>query len=86
MQRNKNFGERPDSKWNKGSGVLRVRPCSAKLPICEKELKEGLSHKGNHLYQRAYANVTQRGPKFQPKQVAYFGSFGHVVLGLRTLG
>ena len=39
-QGNKKFNEKPDAKWNKGSGDLRARPHPAKLPTCEKELKK----------------------------------------------
>lgn len=34
----KKFKEKPDAKWNKGSGDLKARPHPGKL-TCEKELK-----------------------------------------------
>lgn len=43
----KSLKGRPDSKWIKGTAALRIRSHSAKLPRCEKELKENLSSKGN---------------------------------------
>ena len=49
--------EKPDAKWNKGSGDLRARPHPAKLPTCEKELKKSLSNKENHQNQKADENV-----------------------------
>lgn len=37
--------EKPDAKRSKGSGDLRARICTTKLPANEKELKESLSSK-----------------------------------------
>jgi hypothetical protein len=42
IQGNKQIKEKPDAKWNKGSGDLRARPHSDKLLTYEKELKQRL--------------------------------------------
>lgn len=34
------FKEHLDTKWNKGSGNLRVRPYPVNVPTCKKELKK----------------------------------------------
>lgn len=53
----KKLKEHPDSEWNKGSGTLPVKWHPARLPICEKELKETLHSKGYHQQVKDYANV-----------------------------
>lgn len=45
VQEDKRFKEKPDAKWNKGSGGLRARSHSAKVPTCKKELKKNLCMK-----------------------------------------
>ena len=39
VQRDTNFKEKPDVKWNKGSSDLRARPHPVQLSTCEKDLK-----------------------------------------------
>lgn len=52
-QRDKKFKEKPCAKWDKGSGDLKARPHTAKLPAYEKEWKENLRHEGNYPKQKA---------------------------------
>jgi hypothetical protein len=40
----KSLKEKPDAKWNKGSGGLRGGPHSTKLPVCQKGLRKFLSN------------------------------------------
>lgn len=35
--RDRNFKEKPDPRWNKGSGNLKACPLQAEYPTCEKE-------------------------------------------------
>lgn len=49
------FKEKPDWKWDKGSGIPKERPHLANLPTCEKEMpkksskvQESLFSKGKH--------------------------------------
>lgn len=45
---------------------LRARPCPAKLPAWEKELKKSSSSEENRQLQKADANVTTKGASLAP--------------------
>lgn len=56
----KKFKEKPDAKWDKGSGKFRARHHPAKFPSCRKESKERLTSEGNRHQQKADAASVSR--------------------------
>ena len=68
----------------KGSGDHRARLHPAKLPTCEKELKNSLSSDRNHGQQKADAHGINKEAEYQPQQTAELGAFSHVVLALES--
>ena len=63
-QENKMSEEKLDVKCNKGNGNLKIILFPAKLPICEKELKESLSSEGNINNRKLRQMYLKEGSKF----------------------
>lgn len=59
-QKKKKFKVKPNAKYYKRVSNLRASSPPAKLPACEKELKNSLSSEENHNQQRTDANVIER--------------------------
>lgn len=74
-------------KWNKGhGGNLRASLPHPKLSfqiVGGKNEKESLSSEETHQ-QKAEFNVIESGAKFQPQQAAQLGSFGNIILALKS--
>lgn len=69
---------------NRIKGDLSATLHPAKLPTCEKGLRESLSSERTHQQQKADANVTERErTKFQPQQ-AELSSVSHMVMDLNS--
>ena len=66
--------EKPDNKWNKGSGDLRARPHPAKFPACDKELKKGLSSGETITNRKLIQMQSKEGVMFQSQQATQLGS------------
>ena len=62
-----------------GSDTLMAKPHSAKLPYCEKELKESLSNERKH-HQKAYANISQGGAQVLSQQAEELDRVSHIIL------
>lgn len=53
------FFKKPDTKWNKRNGALRIKPHPANLPVCENQIKKSSGSEGNHGEQRTGEGVPE---------------------------